>query len=85
MMRNFRPRDAAFAAVWLIFLLPVLLQLLLQPSYSTVQRTWAVIITAVFCAAYLVSFGTVHDYPRGWSHNHRVAIRWWGCPQIVDT
>lgn len=76
MMRNFRPRDAAFAAVWLIFLLPVLLQILLQPSYSTAQRTWAVIITAVFCAAYLVSFGTVHDYPRGWSHNHRVAIRW---------
>lgn len=76
MRQSFRPREAAFAAVWLIFLLPVLLQILIQPSYSAAQRIWAVTITAIFCVTYLFSFGTLHDYPRGWSHNQRVAIRW---------
>lgn len=76
MMRDFRLRDACFAAIWLLFLLIGLVQILVLPSYSTVQRFWAVAITAVFCVTYFVSFGTLHAFPRGWSLGRRVALRW---------
>lgn len=76
MMDDFRLRDAVFSAIWLLFLLTGLVQILVLPSYSTAQRLWAVAITAVFCVTYFVSFGTVHAYPRGWSQERRVALRW---------
>ena len=33
-MKHFALRDAAFAAIWLIFLLPALLQVLVPVSYT---------------------------------------------------
>ncbi|AJI78977.1 MULTISPECIES: sensor histidine kinase [Corynebacterium] len=76
MMRDFRLRDACFAAIWLLFLLIGLVRILVLPSYSTVQRFWAVAITVVFCVTYFVSFGTLHTFPHGWSLERRVALRW---------
>ncbi|MFH6889679.1 MULTISPECIES: sensor histidine kinase [Corynebacterium] len=76
MMHSFKARDAAFAAVWLIFLLPVLLQILFQPTTSAGRRFWAVAITVVFCVAYSLAFGTLHSYPQEWSYQRRVAT-WW--------
>ena len=76
MMRDFRLRDACFAAIWLLFLLIVLVQILVLPPYSTFQRFWAVAITVVFCVTYFVSFGTLHTFPHGWSLERRVALRW---------
>ncbi|OFP64633.1 two-component sensor histidine kinase [Corynebacterium sp. HMSC074C01] len=76
MMLSFKSRDAAFAAVWLVFLLPVLVQVLFQPTHSAAQRIWAIAITAVFCVAYTLAFGTLHFYPQGWSYRRRVTT-WW--------
>ena len=75
-MKHFALRDAAFAAIWLIFLLPALLQVLVLPDNSSAQRVWAVVITFAFAAAYFFSFGSLQTWPRGWSQRQRVALRW---------
>lgn len=76
MMHDFRLRDACFSAIWLLFLLIWLVQILVLPTYSTVQHIWAVAITLVFGVTYFISFGTLHAFPRGWSLERRVALRW---------
>ncbi|WP_339016298.1 sensor histidine kinase [Corynebacterium hesseae] len=76
MMSSFKVRNAAFAAIWLIFLLLVLLQVLFLPTYTPAQRTWAVAITVLFCVAYFLSFGSVDFFPRGWTLGQRVTLRW---------
>ena len=76
MMSSFKVRNAAFAAIWLIFLLLVLLQVLFLPTYTPAQRTWAVAITVFFCVAYFLSFGSVDFFPRGWTLGQRVTLRW---------
>ncbi|WP_411708443.1 sensor histidine kinase [Corynebacterium sp. LaCa116] len=75
-MKHFALRNAAFAAIWLIFLLPAFLQVLVLPDYSSAQRVWAAIITFAFAAAYFLSFGSLQSWPRGWSQRQRVALRW---------
>ena len=75
-MKHFALRDAAFAAIWLIFLLPAFLQVLVLPDNSSAQRVWAVVITFAFAAAYFFSFGSLQTWPRGWSQRQRVALRW---------
>ena len=60
-MKHFALRDAAFAAIWLIFLLPAFLQVLVLPDNSSAQRVWAAIITFAFAAAYFLSFGSLQS------------------------
>ncbi len=74
--KNFQLNNAIFAAIWLVFLAAILVQVYVGAGYSTGDKAWMTACVAVFSAFYFWAFGSMESYPSGWSQFARAILRW---------
>ena len=63
---GFQFNNAIFASIWLMFLVPVLLQVYTGEEFNAGDRTWMTACVLIFSAVYFYAFGSMGTSPRGW-------------------
>ena len=73
---GFQFNNAIFASIWLVFLVPVLVQVYAGDEFSAGDKTWMTVCMLGFSAVYFYSFGSMGTFPRGWGLLPQALLRW---------
>lgn len=73
---GFQLNSAIFASIWLIFLVPVALQVYTGEGFATTAKAWMTICLLAFGTFYFYAFGSLGYFPRGWGTLARALLRW---------
>lgn len=73
---GFRLNSAIFASIWLVFLVPVALQVYMGEGFSTTAKAWMTVCLLAFGAFYFYAFGSLKYFPRDWGTLARALLRW---------
>lgn len=73
---GFELHTAVFASVWLMFLIPTLLQVLTGSNASPTDKAWTTACIAIFAVFYFFAFGSVAHVPCTRNALPRVFARW---------
>lgn len=72
---GFRLNSAIFASIWLVFLVPVALQVYMGEGFSTTAKAWMTVCLLAFGAFYFYAFGSLKYFPRDWGTLARALLR----------
>ncbi len=73
---GFQFNNAIFASIWLVFLVPVLVQVYTGDEFSAGDQAWMTACVLGFSAVYFYSFGSMGTFPRGWGLLPQALLRW---------
>lgn len=73
---GFQFNNAIFASIWLVFLVPVLVQVYTGDEFNAGDRTWMTACVLIFSAVYFYAFGSMGTSPRGWGLLPQALLRW---------
>lgn len=73
---GFQFNNAIFASIWLMFLVPVLLQVYTGEEFNAGDKTWMTACVLIFSAVYFYAFGSMGTFPRSWGLLPQALLRW---------
>lgn len=73
---GFQLSTAIFASIWLVFLVPIALQVYTGEGFAITAKAWMTICLLVFGAFYFYAFGSLRYFPRAWGTLARALLRW---------